>query len=135
DDGSRGGRVCVVRDKDTPRGRRGPERPVVRLVAGEPRRRAARAVRAVDGPGQVTGLVRALRASERLVVAAARLGAGDRELLTVRLVEGDVRRRLLRHRGVPGAEGPRPPDVLPAREDRVRTGGRIRISRLRPVER
>src|SRR5439155_14103976 len=76
------------------------------------------------------------RPAKRLVVAALRVVEGNGELLAVRLVEGDVRSLVLRRRaGRSGPKGPGPPDVLAAREDRVRPGGRVRIGDLRPVER
>src|SRR2546421_456417 len=82
---------------------------------------AAGAIRTVEGAGQVARLVPArrrrrgsdavaVRATQRLVVAAPRVATVGGELRTVRLVEGDVGSRLLRNRGMPGAEGPRPPD-------------------------
>src|SRR6202011_4712214 len=71
----------------------------------------------------------------RLVITAVRVVEGRREFRAGRLVARDVRRHVLRDLPRrPRPEGPGSPDVLSAGEDRVRTGWRIRIRDLRPVE-
>src|SRR4029077_6724617 len=99
----------------------------VGFVSRDPRDRPGRAVGAVGRARQV--------AAHGLVVPAVRIVEGDGELRAVRLVEGDVRVLVLRDGArSSGPERPRAPDVLGAREDRMRTGGWVRIRDLRPVE-
>src|SRR5207245_11355657 len=73
-------------------------------------------------------------ASSRGSVTEECSAAAHVELLPLTLIEGDIGRRLLRDRRVTGAERPRPPHVLCAREDRVRPLWRVRITDLRPIE-
>ena len=101
---------------------------MVCLVPCDPGDRPARPVIAIGTARQV--------AAQRCEVAAARLAAEHGELRTVRLVEGDVRGRVLRVgvRGIAGAERPRAPHMLETRKDRVCPGRWVRIGNLRPVE-